>query len=129
MEQNKESGQNDENYPDKFPKEMAQEIGNFILKEIFKNFQWDYSQAQNMIQRASKAISYTLKENLPNKFDYFVQVTLSEKIGQALLTASMCLWDPSTDDYATSSYESQDYIVIANIYGVRVYSIPDEDEN
>ena len=118
MEENEENNVSDDSVPHKFPKEMAHEIGDFILKEIFKDFRWDYTKAQNMIQYAAKAISSTLKENLSPNFDFFVQVTLSEKIGQALLTGSMSLWDPSTDDYATSSYDSDEYIVIANIYGV-----------
>ena len=118
MEENEENRESDDSVPQKFPKKMAQEIGDYILKEIFKDFPWDYSKAPGMIEYASKAIASTLKDNLSKNFDFFVQVTLSEKIGQAFLTGSMSLWDPSTDDYATSSYDGDDYIVIANIYGV-----------
>ena len=112
-----EKTKTDDNIPKRFPKDAVKEMAEYVLKDIFQDFKLDYSKSQEMIQFSTKALSFVLKENF-SKYDFFVQVTLSEKIGQALLTASMCLWDPSTDDYATASYDSQDYIVIANIYGV-----------
>jgi hypothetical protein len=46
-----------------------------------------------------------------------VQLVLSEKIGQAFFSGTMCLWDPEHDNYMTTTYENSSFMVVAIVFG------------
>lgn len=102
----------------KFPKERAKEIADFILKDIFEDPQFDYNYIQYFLDIASKAITFEIHNDISSDFSVFVQVTLLENLGQSIISASMSLWDQRTDDYVATSYSTNKFTCLVNIYGV-----------
>jgi hypothetical protein len=46
------------------------------------------------------------------------QVTLGQKGGQATRVVSRCLWDTSTDSFASETYENETVYCVCQVYGV-----------
>ncbi|EAY16755.1 hypothetical protein TVAG_447130 [Trichomonas vaginalis G3] len=56
-------------------------------------------------------------ENVKSRFKFVVQLTISEKIGQALYMGSACLWDMEHDNYVTYTVERPTFTANATVYG------------
>ena len=88
-----------------------------VLKEKFEGKVYEYKEAQTLLKEATDEISKSIKKVVPPQYKYAVQVTVSEKMGQAFFAGTMCLWDPEHDNYVTTSYETSTFIVVAVIFG------------
>ena len=47
-----------------------------------------------------------------------MQVTVGEKTGQALRLASRCLWDTTTDNFASDFYENASVYCVGMVFGL-----------
>jgi hypothetical protein len=47
-----------------------------------------------------------------------VQVTLGQKSGQATRVVSRCMWDTSTDSFASETYENETVYCVCQVYGL-----------
>ena len=55
--------------------------------------------------------------NIP-RYKVVVQVTLGQMKDQGVRVASRCLWDTSTDNYASTRYQNQSLWCCAMIFGL-----------
>ncbi|KAK8846163.1 Tctex1 domain-containing protein 3 [Tritrichomonas musculus] len=69
------------------------------------------------LKEATDEIGKAVKRIIPVRFKFSVQLTISEKIGQAFFSGSMCLWDPEHDNYVTVTYETSTFLVVCVIFG------------
>ena len=106
---------NNEN--EKFPIKIVKVVTDTILKELFCDWIFNPEQTTEFLQYIAQEITNELKPLISTKFDFFVQLSLSENVGQDFATGSMCLWDPNHDDYISTSYETSSFVCIASIYG------------
>ena len=101
----------------KFPKR----VGNYIAHYIIGKGAFSYVFAGvNTKTNQSCALKFVERKQLENKLK-LMNFEREQRIFQRLSHQGIA-------KYIETIY-LEDYIVIANIYGVRVYSIPDEDEN
>ena len=47
-----------------------------------------------------------------------MQVTLGQKKGQAMRIVSRCLWDPTTDSFASEYAENETMYCVCQVYGL-----------
>ena len=63
-----------------------------------------------------------IKERVKNlgysRYKLIVQVTVGEKTGQALRLASRCLWDTTTDNFASDFYENASVYCVGMVFGL-----------
>ena len=96
----------------------VQKILTDTIKERLEGTQYDPLKSAQI----AKELADTVKERVKNlgyeRYKLVVQVTVGEKTGQALRLASRCLWDTSTDNYASTRYQNQSLWCCAMIFGL-----------
>ncbi len=51
-------------------------------------------------------------------FSIPAQVTIGQKIGQAMRIVSRCLWDTTTDNFASEYFENESLYCVCQVYGL-----------
>lgn len=87
-----------------------------ILQSKFGNMAYEPRSTALLLKEATDEIAKAVKKDIPPRFKYAVQCTLNEKLGQAIFSGSMCLWDAEHDNYITTQYETPTFIVIVVIF-------------
>jgi hypothetical protein len=88
-----------------------------ILKEKFQDQTYETRATGLLLKEATDELSRTIKKLVAPQYKYSVQITLSEKVGQAFFSGNMCLWDPDHDNYVTTSFETSTFLVVVVIFG------------
>jgi hypothetical protein len=88
-----------------------------ILKTKFDNVTFDPKQCGLLLREATDEATKAIRRVTANDYKYSVQFALSEKIGQAFFSGTMCLWDPEHDNYMTTTYENSSFMVVAIVFG------------
>ena len=89
------------------------------------NEKWieDWNDFGDDVEELSKDIADKIKEkckeelNLP-RYKLIVQVTIGQKKDQGARVTSRCLWDTSTDRYASTSYQNAHVWVSVLVFGM-----------
>ena len=102
---------------DTFPVSKVKEEVDKILVKLFDKQTYDTKQSSLLLKEATDEIGKAVKRIVPARFKFSVQLTLSEKIGQALFSGSMCLWDEEHDNYVSTTYETSSFLVVVVIFG------------
>jgi len=66
----------------------------------------------------STAIKDGVKATGLTRYKLCVHVTLGQRSGQAMRTASRCLWDTSTDNFVSECYENDTLFASCQVYGL-----------
>jgi hypothetical protein len=88
-----------------------------ILEAKFGQAAFEPKASNVLLRDATDEISKALLRVVSKQFKWSAQLTLSEKVGQAFFSGSMCLWDPEHDNYATVTYENSNILVVAIVFG------------
>jgi hypothetical protein len=72
---------------------------------------------EQLLREASEEIQKALGRVVSQQFKWSVQITMTERIGQAFFSGSMCLWDPEHDNYVNTRFENSNIMVVAVIFG------------
>ncbi|OHT10891.1 outer arm dynein light chain 2 [Tritrichomonas foetus] len=102
---------------DTFPVSKIKAEVEKILTNKFDKTTYDTKQSSLTLKEATDEIGKCVKRIAPARFKFSVQLVLSEKIGQAFFSGSMCLWDEEHDNYVTTTYETSTFLVVAVIFG------------
>jgi hypothetical protein len=114
---------------EKFYSSRVEKIANDILEHEFElakvNEKWieDWNDFGDDVEELSKDIADKIKEkckeelNLP-RYKLIVQVTIGQKKDQGARVTSRCLWDTSTDRYASTSYQNAHVWVSVLVFGM-----------
>lgn len=87
-----------------------------ILHSKFGDVPYEPRSTALLLKEATDEIAKSLKKTIPQRFKFAVQCNLCEKIGQAIFSGSMCLWDAEHDNYITTTYETPTFIAIVVIF-------------
>ena len=104
------------------PISKIKSIADQIIEKKFKELKYDHKAMSIKIKEATDEISKALKEKedgkdiISKRYKYMVQLTVSENVGQAFFSGSMCLWDPEHDNYVRTSFEQPTFTVICVIF-------------
>ena len=102
---------------DTFPVSKVKAEVEKILAEKFEKQTYDTKESSLQLKVATDEIGKAVKRIIPARFKFSVQLTISEKIGQAFFSGSMCLWDPEHDNYVTVTHETSTFLVVVVIFG------------
>jgi hypothetical protein len=102
---------------EKFPFSKVKTETDRILAAKFKTAVFESKASGLLLREATDEISKALGRVVLKQFKWAIQLTLSEKVGQAFFSGSMCLWDPEHDNYVSTSFENSNVMVIAIIFG------------
>ena len=117
----------DEN--EKFYPSQVKKIADNILAQEFDRIKvddkWieDWTAYGDDFEELSKDIADKIKDqcrkelNLP-RYKIIVQVTVGQRKDQGVRITSRCLWDTSTDQYASASYQNEFVWASALVFGM-----------
>lgn len=103
-----------------FPVSGVKAVLTKVLENTFKDLTYEeIPDVTELVKKTIIAIKSELEstKTISNRFKYAVQLTISEKIGQAVFSGCMCLWDPEHDNYATYTYENNTLTAMAIVFG------------
>jgi glutamate synthase domain-containing protein 1 len=100
-----------------FPVSKVKAETDKVLKAKFETAVFDPKESVRTLKEASDEISKVIKLIIPKTYKFSVQVTLSQKMGQAFYSGTMCLWDPEHDNYMSTTYENSSVLVLVVVFG------------
>lgn len=95
-----------------------QEILRSLLKERMEGQQYDPRQAAQTAKHIAEDLREKVKALGYERYKLVIQVTLGQKKGQAMRIVSRCLWDSSTDTFASEYYENDSLYCVCHVYGL-----------
>jgi hypothetical protein len=100
-----------------FPVSKVKAETDKVLKTKFAEVVFDPKETVRVMKEASDEISKVIKKIVAPQYKFSVQVTVSEKIGQAFYSGTMCLWDPEHDNYMSTTFENSSVLVLVVVFG------------
>ena len=92
---------------EKFYPSRAKAIAEETMKEVLDGMTYDEEEAKFWSTEISDKVREAVKSSLSiPRFKVIVQTTVGQLADQGVRIASRCLWDVSTDNYATASYKN-----------------------
>jgi len=102
----------------RFNVENVRRIATSTLQRHLKGVKYTDDSAMEHSQRLSDDIKRSvLALDIP-RYKVIVQVTIGERKDQAIHVASRCLWDASTDNYASASFQNEHLWAVATVFGM-----------
>lgn len=71
-----------------------------------------------LLRRLSQVIRARVKDLLIPRYKIVILVHIGERTGQSLQISSRCLWDTSTDTFASYSFKNSSLFGVATVYTV-----------
>lgn len=93
-------------------------IGDNVLKTIFNNFEYDPKRAKMICPVISQELQKELKQLDVERYKFVTQVFIGENKNQAIQLGSRCTWDTTTDNSASSFYQTSTAFCCATIFAV-----------
>jgi len=93
---------------ERFYPSRAKAIAEKIMAEELNGQVYDEEDAKIWSLNISDKVRLAVSTHIPNsRFKVVVQTILGQVKDQGIRVASRCLWDPSTDNYASASFTNQ----------------------
>jgi hypothetical protein len=102
----------------RFQRHKVQEILRALLKERMDKQTYDPRQAAQTAKHIAEYLREKVKALGCDRYKLVIQVTLGQKQGQAMRIVSRCLWDPSTDSFASEFYENSSIYCVCQVYAL-----------
>eukprot|EP00428_Durinskia_dybowskii_P063584 CAMPEP_0170388100 /NCGR_PEP_ID=MMETSP0117_2-20130122/17907_1 /TAXON_ID=400756 /ORGANISM="Durinskia baltica, Strain CSIRO CS-38" /LENGTH=132 /DNA_ID=CAMNT_0010644005 /DNA_START=14 /DNA_END=412 /DNA_ORIENTATION=- len=105
---------------ERFFPSKAKAIGDQVISDILNGTVYDEEEAKNWSIDISDKIRESVRESMgPNsRFKLIVQTTIGQMKDQGIRIASRCLWDSTTDNYASCSYKNETLFCCALIFAL-----------
>jgi len=102
---------------EKFLPSKVTEIVEAALTEKLKDKDYNAEDSKQWTLELCNEIKQSVKElNIP-RYKVIVQVVIGENSGQGIRVASKCLWDTSSDNWASFSYKNPSLFAVAMVFG------------
>jgi len=106
----------------RFPAQLVKEtLRSVLVEKLSHTAIKDAKYTTEGTKAIADAIRSRLKALGLPRYKYIVQVVIGENKGQGFRMATKCLWDGSTDDYASEDYKNDNIFAVAVAYGVYLY--------
>ena len=89
-----------------------------VLERVLAGVKYDQATAPALSTALSNTLRMELKTLDMPRYKVICHVVLGEKKGQALETASRCLWNDHTDSKASAVYQNNSLFAVATVYGI-----------
>ncbi len=102
----------------KFQRHKVQAILKAVLKERMEKQQYDPVKAAQISKHIAEDLREKVKALGYDRYKLVIQVTLGQKKGQAMRIVSRCLWDTSTDSFASEYFENESLYCVCQVFGL-----------
>lgn len=89
-----------------------------MLSERMQDQKYDPVKGAQIAKQLADDIREKVKLLGFDRYKLVIQVTLGQKTGQAMRIVSRCLWDTTTDSFATETFENESVYCVAQVYGL-----------
>lgn len=104
---------------DRFYPSKAKTIAEKILNDELRGSEYNEDDAKIWSLNISDKVREAIYESLgKTRYKVVVQTTLGQHKDQGIRVASRCLWDPSTDNYASVSFSNPTLFATVLIFAV-----------
>eukprot|EP00793_Prasinoderma_coloniale_P005118 PRCOL_00000879-RA len=102
----------------KFRKGRVQKVVTELVKSRLDGLVYDPVRSAQVAKELSDVVKEKVKDLGYDRYKLIVQVTVGQKVGQAMRIASRCLWDTNTDNCASDYYENETTYCVCMVYGL-----------
>mmetsp|Transcript_17048 Transcript_17048/g.43902 ORF Transcript_17048/g.43902 Transcript_17048/m.43902 type:complete len:128 (-) Transcript_17048:149-532(-) len=102
---------------EKFLPSKVTEVMERVMTDYLKEKEYTAEEAKSWTLDLSNDIKAAVKElNIP-RYKIIVQVVIGEQASQGIRVASKCLWDVSSDNWASYTYQNNSIFAVAIVFG------------
>merc|ERR1712066_1175722 len=88
-----------------------------VMTEYFRDKEYSAEDAKTWTLELSNDIKAAVKElNIP-RYKIIVQVVIGEQASQGLRVASKCLWDVTSDNWASYTFQNNSLFAVGMVFG------------
>ncbi|KAI8895952.1 Tctex-1 family-domain-containing protein, partial [Globomyces pollinis-pini] len=91
-------------------------IDTVLIKNLTK-MKYEHEKVPELISTISNEILAEVKKLEYDRYKIVVQVDIGEFKGQGIKVASRCVWDTTTDTWASGSFRNSKLFAVAMVYG------------
>lgn len=105
----------------RFRQAAVKECIHFVLNEELSGKIYNANEAGKWTKHISVLIKDKIKQLGYERYKFIVQVIIGEQRGEGVMAGSRCLWDSTTDNYASDVYLSETFFCVATAFGIYYY--------
>lgn len=102
----------------KFRRHKVESTLRQVMKERMENQQYDPVKGAQIAKQLADDLRERIKGLGYDRYKLVIQVTLGQKIGQAMRIVSRCLWDSSADSFASEVYENESLYCVCQVFAL-----------
>ncbi|KAJ3195391.1 Tctex1 domain-containing protein 3 [Irineochytrium annulatum] len=100
----------------KFQSEPVRKLTEEILKTSLLKVKYDAEKVPDISMKLANEILAAIKKLEYDRYKFVVDITIGEFKGQGIRVASRCLWDTSTDSFASASFRNGTLFAVAIVF-------------
>ncbi|XP_066298581.1 dynein light chain Tctex-type 5-like [Branchiostoma lanceolatum] len=102
----------------KFSPAKVEAVMNMVLQQYLENEKYDPGTSANLTTILADVLKNRVKELNFSRYKIVSHVCIGQTDNNTVELGSRCLWDQSTDNYATATYRNESLFAVATVYGV-----------
>ncbi|XP_052769978.1 dynein light chain Tctex-type protein 2B-like [Mya arenaria] len=99
-----------------FATKKAEDIIHTVLESYLKGKSYDSKKCAILSKSLAELIKERIKASGCERYKIISHVMILENGGQSMRHVSRCLWNKDTDNYATATFETQDFIAVGSVF-------------
>lgn len=100
----------------KFSTDKAEQIIKATLEAYLKGRKYDPKKFPTLCKSLSDLIKERVKASGYSRYKLVAYVLITENQGQSARHASRCLWQAENDNFASATYEADDFVAVGSIF-------------
>ena len=102
----------------RFQRHKVQAVLKQVLHERMEKQKYDPVKGAQIAKQLADDLREKVKLLGYERYKLVIQVTIGQKIGQAMRIVSRCLWDTSCDNFASEYFENESLYCVCQVYGL-----------
>ncbi|KAK2543357.1 Tctex1d4 [Columba livia] len=102
----------------KFDAGRVQQVLDTVLASTLGTTVYSPQGSARLAQSLAELLRGRVKEVAPPRYKLVCQVLLGQRGQQSLLVASRALWDPESDNFASTTFSNTSLFAVATVHGV-----------
>ena len=88
------------------------------LDDALSGRKYNKAEVSRLIAHITDRLRVRVRDILNPRYKFVCHVVITEKKQQSVNASSMCLWNPSTDSFASATFENGSLLADGVVYGV-----------
>ncbi len=102
----------------KFDRARVLKVLKEVLKERMEKQKYDPVKGAQVAKQLADDLREKVKQLGYERYKLVIQVTIGQKLGQAMRIVSRCLWDNANDNFASEFFENESLYCVCQVYGL-----------